>query len=93
VRALSSNLCFVVQRIPRFIEHYSPYCHHCRDFAPTWTKLVEDIGSLEDPGISFAQVNCATHGGGSPSLTVGLINNHGGAQTYVRRTALQDTPR
>ncbi|TCD69206.1 hypothetical protein EIP91_008502 [Steccherinum ochraceum] len=45
-----------------FIEHFSPYCGHCRRFAPTWEKLVEHYTSQEDPGIQLAQVNCAVHG-------------------------------
>ncbi|THH32163.1 hypothetical protein EUX98_g2007 [Antrodiella citrinella] len=45
-----------------FIEHFSPYCGHCRKFAPTWEQLVDDYGSQADPGIRLAQVNCAVHG-------------------------------
>jgi thioredoxin domain-containing protein 5 len=45
-----------------FIEHFSPYCHHCRDFAPTWSKLIEDSKESSDPGIQFAQVNCVVYG-------------------------------
>ncbi|RPD62164.1 thioredoxin-domain-containing protein [Lentinus tigrinus ALCF2SS1-7] len=45
-----------------FIEHFSPYCRHCRDFAPTWTQLVEETEKKADPGIRLAQVNCAVHG-------------------------------
>ncbi|KII96123.1 hypothetical protein PLICRDRAFT_49017 [Plicaturopsis crispa FD-325 SS-3] len=45
-----------------FIEHFSPYCHHCRDFAPTWDKLVEENEASANPGIHLAQVNCAMHG-------------------------------
>ncbi|KAF8996782.1 thioredoxin domain-containing 5 [Cyathus striatus] len=44
-----------------FIEHYSPYCGHCRKFAPTWEKLVEDMVT-EIPSLNFAQVNCVVHG-------------------------------
>lgn len=47
----------------RFIEHFSPYCGHCRRFAPTWELLVEHYTSQEDPGVQLAQVNCAIHGG------------------------------
>lgn len=46
----------------RFIEHFSPYCHHCRDFAPTWTQLVEDTKNALDPGIHLAQINCLVYG-------------------------------
>ncbi|PIL36535.1 hypothetical protein GSI_00224 [Ganoderma sinense ZZ0214-1] len=45
-----------------FIEHFSPYCHHCRAFAPTWTQLVQENDKKADPGIHLAQVNCAVHG-------------------------------
>ncbi|KAH8105423.1 thioredoxin-domain-containing protein [Cristinia sonorae] len=45
-----------------FIEHFSPYCRHCRQFAPTWEKLVEHYTSQEDAGLKLAQVNCAVHG-------------------------------
>ncbi|TBU43982.1 thioredoxin-domain-containing protein [Dichomitus squalens] len=45
-----------------FIEHFSPYCHHCKAFAPTWTELVEANEKKADPGIHLAQVNCAVHG-------------------------------
>ncbi|KAJ3996888.1 protein disulfide isomerase [Lentinula boryana] len=47
-----------------FIEHFSPYCGHCRAFAPTWEELVEKNkeGSAEATGVKLAQVNCAVHG-------------------------------
>lgn len=45
-----------------FIEHYSPYCGHCRAFAPTWEKLVKEA-ETEFPTVSLAQVNCVLHGG------------------------------
>ncbi|KIK54363.1 hypothetical protein GYMLUDRAFT_48733 [Collybiopsis luxurians FD-317 M1] len=47
-----------------FIEHFSPYCGHCRAFAPTWEELVQkNSEGGEDPtGIKLAQVNCAVHG-------------------------------
>jgi len=44
------------------IEHFSPYCHHCRDFAPTWSKLVEETRHSSNPGIQLAQVNCVVYG-------------------------------
>ena len=47
----------------RFIEHFSPYCHHCRAFAPLWEQLVKENEAKADPGIHMAQVNCAVHGG------------------------------
>ncbi|KAI0666173.1 thioredoxin-domain-containing protein [Trametes maxima] len=45
-----------------FVEHFSPYCGHCRNFAPTWKQLVEQTESKPDPGIHLAQVNCAVNG-------------------------------
>ncbi|KAF7433548.1 hypothetical protein PC9H_005506 [Pleurotus ostreatus] len=44
------------------IEHFSPYCHHCRDFAPTWERLAKDVESNPNPGIHLAQVDCAAYG-------------------------------
>ncbi|KAF5390461.1 hypothetical protein D9757_005238 [Collybiopsis confluens] len=47
-----------------FIEHFSPYCGHCRAFASTWEELVEkNADSNEDAtGVRLAQINCAVHG-------------------------------
>ncbi|KAJ3713890.1 thioredoxin-like protein [Lentinula raphanica] len=47
-----------------FIEHFSPYCGHCRAFAPTWEQLVENNkeGNAQATGVKLAQVNCAVHG-------------------------------
>ncbi|KAF8509427.1 thioredoxin-like protein [Hysterangium stoloniferum] len=45
-----------------FIEFYSPFCPHCRHFAPTWERLVDHIASQDDPGISLARVNCVVQG-------------------------------
>ncbi|ESK87822.1 thioredoxin domain-containing protein 5 [Moniliophthora roreri MCA 2997] len=45
-----------------FIEHYSPYCSHCKRFKPTWDMLVQENESQSNPGVRLAQVNCAVHG-------------------------------
>ncbi|KAF9268413.1 hypothetical protein L218DRAFT_954776 [Marasmius fiardii PR-910] len=45
-----------------FIEHFSPYCGHCRKFAPTWEELVKENEAQSNPGIRLAQVDCAAHG-------------------------------
>lgn len=55
-----------------FIEHYSPYCGHCRDFAPTWDKLVETTDK-NAPSVHLAQVNCAIYGGGCFYMHWGFI--------------------
>ncbi|KXN90554.1 Thioredoxin domain-containing protein 5 [Leucoagaricus sp. SymC.cos] len=44
-----------------FVEHFSPYCVHCRRFAPTWEKLVEACAT-EIPSVHLAQVDCSVHG-------------------------------
>jgi len=45
-----------------FIEHFSPYCGHCRKFLPTWEQLVQENEKQDDSGIHLAQVNCAVDG-------------------------------
>ncbi|KAN0140166.1 Thioredoxin-like fold [Lactarius tabidus] len=42
-----------------FVEHFSPYCHHCREFASTWEAIVDDY---EGSPINFAQVDCVVNG-------------------------------
>ncbi|KAG6890196.1 hypothetical protein C0992_002853 [Termitomyces sp. T32_za158] len=42
-----------------FIEFFSPYCPHCRNFAPTWEQLVAESNY---PSLNFAQVDCSVHG-------------------------------
>ena len=49
----------------RFVEHFSPYCRHCRSFEPTWNDLVDHFEAMPDPGVNLAQVNCAINGGAS----------------------------
>ncbi|KAI6009718.1 thioredoxin-like protein [Pisolithus marmoratus] len=45
-----------------FIEYFSPYCPHCRHFAPTWTEVADHFEKQADPGVHLAQVNCALNG-------------------------------
>ncbi|KAI8393325.1 thioredoxin-like protein [Radiomyces spectabilis] len=46
-----------------FIEHYSPYCPHCIQFAPMWKKLAAEYESLETThDFHFAQVDCSVQG-------------------------------
>ncbi|KAF7331691.1 Protein disulfide isomerase [Mycena kentingensis (nom. inval.)] len=40
-----------------FVEHFSPYCGHCRAFAPTWEKLQGNTGDVQ-----LAQVDCSVNG-------------------------------
>ncbi|KIH89414.1 protein disulfide-isomerase [Sporothrix brasiliensis 5110] len=51
-----------------YVKHYSPYCHHCKKFAPAfqttyeyyYTEKVEGrtTTSAEHYGIKFGQINC-----------------------------------
>jgi thioredoxin domain-containing protein 5 len=52
----------VIEQVSRFVEHFSPNCRHCKDFAPTWTHLTEDTKNTHDPGIQLAQINCLAYG-------------------------------
>ncbi|QRV87234.1 thioredoxin [Ceratobasidium sp. AG-Ba] len=45
------------------VEFYSPYCPHCKRFAPTWEKVAEEkapLGAIS--GFTMAQVNCIAQG-------------------------------
>ncbi|TRM68611.1 thioredoxin-like protein [Schizophyllum amplum] len=45
------------------IEHFSPYCGHCKHFLPTWQQLVKDVANdPAQPSVYLAQVDCAMHG-------------------------------
>lgn len=43
-----------------WIKFFSPYCHHCKDFAPTWDALYEEY--KDKPHLKFGNVNCVTQG-------------------------------
>lgn len=43
------------------VEFFSPYCPHCRNFAPTWRKVAENVDALRysnDAPYTLARVNC-----------------------------------
>ncbi|KAI0314740.1 thioredoxin-like protein [Amylostereum chailletii] len=42
-----------------FIEHFSPWCHHCQDFMPLWDELVEDYAGSD---VRLAQIDCSVNG-------------------------------
>ncbi|KAI9474330.1 thioredoxin-like protein [Zychaea mexicana] len=39
-----------------FVNHFSPFCPHCRQFAPTWQQLANEHETLEN--FHFAKVDC-----------------------------------
>jgi len=45
-----------------FIEHFSPYCSHCRNFKPTWEQLIIEAKE-EIPLVKMGTVDCVMHGG------------------------------
>lgn len=49
-----------------FIEHYSPYCGHCKAFKPTWEQLIMD-SEKEMPTVKLSTINCIMHGGANPN--------------------------
>jgi thiol-disulfide isomerase/thioredoxin len=57
------NLIIANDECPRFIEFFSPYCPHCRKFAPMWQELVDDVKAIPSATLNMAQVNCAVYGG------------------------------
>lgn len=54
---------FLFTKESRFIEYFSPYCRHCRNFEPTWNRVVDEFEKKPGLGINLAQVNCALNGG------------------------------
>ncbi|KAI8335863.1 thioredoxin-like protein [Chlamydoabsidia padenii] len=73
-----------------FVEHFSPYCHICRDFAPTWKALTEEQGELaQTHDIHFGTIDCSIHGDlcqehgitGYPSMNL-YVDGHF-AQSYI----------
>lgn len=45
-----------------FVEHYSPYCGHCKKFKSTWDQLVVEA-EKELPTVRLSTINCILHGG------------------------------
>lgn len=44
------------------VEFYSPYCGHCRKFAPTWQSLTQTDFEDTHDRFSFAQLDCVANG-------------------------------
>ncbi|KAG1622067.1 hypothetical protein G6F45_011204 [Rhizopus arrhizus] len=46
-----------------FIEHFSPWCIHCKQFAPTWEQLTEDFGHFaKEKDFHFGTIDCSVQG-------------------------------
>lgn len=46
-----------------FVEFYSPYCHHCKQLAPTWEATVKEYErEMKGINIQMRQVNCVESG-------------------------------
>lgn len=93
VRLLHRAPYFFFNKESRFIEHFSPYCRHCRNFEPTWNRVVDNFEKEKpDLGIHLAQVNCALNGG-ERALQIFRATNRPSQswKTCAPRTVLQDT--
>ncbi|RCK54700.1 ER-retained PMA1-suppressing protein 1 [Candida viswanathii] len=45
------------------VEFFSPYCHHCKEFAPTWKEAFFKFQELQpEYNIEMRQVNCVESG-------------------------------
>ncbi|KAJ1733384.1 hypothetical protein LPJ61_001583 [Coemansia biformis] len=41
------------------VKHYSPFCQHCRNMAPNWTQVTDELAAdFARDGITFGEVNC-----------------------------------
>lgn len=45
------------------VEFYSPWCGHCKKFAPTFKNLAEIQEHWAEEGFRIKRVNCASSGG------------------------------
>ncbi|KAK3075625.1 hypothetical protein LTR53_000867 [Teratosphaeriaceae sp. CCFEE 6253] len=60
------------------VEFYSPYCHHCKAFAPTWQTLYEFYYTQNDMNdfthyydFRFAKIDCVSNGDACAQKQIG----------------------
>ncbi|RHZ80306.1 hypothetical protein Glove_137g149 [Diversispora epigaea] len=79
-----------------FVKFYAPWCHHCKNLAPTWIKLAEEQGDyLSKKKFYIADVDCTLDGdvcdkngvGGYPSLF--LFDNGKKILSYEKGRSLE----
>lgn len=44
-----------------WIKFYSPYCHHCKAFEPTWKTIYKKLNNTYEE-LNFASINCVSQG-------------------------------
>lgn len=54
-----------------WIKFYSPYCHHCKAFAPSWDRTYLKLNSTYEE-LNFASVNCVAQGDLCEELDIGV---------------------
>ncbi|KAJ2743061.1 hypothetical protein GGI20_004027 [Coemansia sp. BCRC 34301] len=53
------NFTEATQRGTWIVKHYSPVCQHCRQMAPEWTKLTDELAKeMAGSQILFGEVDC-----------------------------------
>lgn len=64
IRTLSASEFYPrTKRGAWLIEFYSPYCPHCKKFAPIWQEVTEAYADLENThDFHMARVNCIASG-------------------------------
>ncbi|MBW0480457.1 hypothetical protein O181_020172 [Austropuccinia psidii MF-1] len=55
-----ANYNSTIQKGLWFIEHFSPFCPHCQDFAPSWINLTKE--NNQSSYLNFGQIDCIAQG-------------------------------